>query len=99
MLQNWPRFHERAREKRRRYFGGEMSAHHYFKDFFYCDSGMIPWILVIQMMADQDKSLSELVNQYMTAFPASGEINTAVEDPEGVDSKKLNLAIKTPRKP
>ena len=68
-------------------YGGEMSAHHYFKDFFYCDSGMIPWILVIQMMADQDKSLSELVNQYMTAFPASGEINTAVEDPEGLIQK------------
>ena len=63
-------------------YGGEMSAHHYFKDFFYCDSGMIPWILVIQMMADQGKALSELVNQYMTAFPASGEINTVVEDPE-----------------
>ena len=68
-------------------YGGEMSAHHYFKDFFYCDSGMIPWILVIQMMADQDKSLSELVNQYMTAFPASGEINTTVEDPEGLIQK------------
>ena len=68
-------------------YGGEMSAHHYFKDFFYCDSGMIPWILVIQMMADQDKSLSELVNQYMTAFPASGEINTAVEDPEELIQK------------
>ena len=63
-------------------YGGEMSAHHYFKDFFYCDSGMIPWILVIQMMAEQGKALSELVNQYMTAFPASGEINTVVEDPE-----------------
>ena len=65
-------------------YGGEMSAHHYFKDFFYCDSGMIPWILVIQMMADQGKALSELVNQYMTAFPVSGEINTVVEDPEGL---------------
>ena len=64
-----------------------MSAHHYFKDFFYCDSGMIPWILVVQMMADQDKPLSELVNQYMTASPASGEINTAVEDPEGLIQK------------
>ena len=65
-------------------YGGEMSAHHYFKDFFYCDSGMIPWLLVIQMMANQGKSLSDLVNKYMTAFPASGEINTVVEDPEGL---------------
>ena len=65
-------------------YGGEMSAHHYFKDFFYCDSGMIPWLLVIQMMANQGKSFSDLVNKYMTAFPASGEINTVVEDPEGL---------------
>ena len=65
-------------------YGGEMSAHHYFKDFFYCDSGMIPWLLVIQMMAKQGKSLSELVDQYMIAFPASGEINTVVEDPESL---------------
>ena len=65
-------------------YGGEMSAHHYFKDFFYCDSGMIPWLLVIQMMANQGKSLSDLVNKYMTAFPASGEINTVVKDPEGL---------------
>ena len=65
-------------------YGGEMSAHHYFKDFFYCDSGMIPWLLVIQMMANKGKSLSDLVNKYMTAFPASGEINTVVKDPEGL---------------
>ncbi len=63
-------------------YGGEMSAHHYFKDFFYCDSGMIPWLLVVQMMAKQGKSLSDLVDQYMTAFPASGEINKVVEDPD-----------------
>ena len=63
-------------------YGGEMSAHHYFKDFFYCDSGMIPWLLVIQMMAKQGKSLSDLVEQFMEAFPASGEINMVVKDPE-----------------
>ena len=63
-------------------YGGEMSAHHYFKDFFYCDSGMIPWLLVIQMMAKQGKSLSDLVDQFMVAFPASGEINIVVKDPE-----------------
>ena len=68
-------------------YGGEMSAHHYFKDFFYCDSGMIPWLLVIQMMTNQGMSLSELVNQYMNAFPASGEINAVVEDPEGLINK------------
>ena len=77
-------------------YGGEMSAHHYFKDFFYCDSGMIPWLLVIQMMANQGKSLSDLVNQYMTAFPASGEINTVVEDPKGLIKKIKSYYQKLP---
>ena len=77
-------------------YGGEMSAHHYFKDFFYCDSGMIPWLLIIQMMANQGKSLSDLVNQYMTAFPASGEINTVVEDPKGLIKKIKSYYQKLP---
>jgi len=62
-------------------YGGEMSAHHYFKDFFYCDSGMIPWLLVVELMAKLDKPLSQLVNQYMSSFPASGEINSKVNEP------------------
>ena len=63
-------------------YGGEMSAHHYFKDFFYCDSGMIPWLLVVQMMASQARPLSDLVGKYMESFPASGEINKVVNDPD-----------------
>ncbi len=59
-------------------YGGEMSAHHYFRDFAYCDSGMIPWLLVIELMSKSGKSLSELVNERMAAFPASGEINTEI---------------------
>jgi phosphomannomutase len=58
-----------------------MSAHHYFRDFFYCDSGMVPWLLVVGLMSSQGKRLSELVNESMAAYPASGEINRNVEDP------------------
>ncbi|MDO5652027.1 MAG: phosphomannomutase CpsG, partial [Moraxella sp.] len=56
-------------------YGGEMSAHHYFRDFCYCDSGMIPWLLVIELLSTTGKSLSELVNDYITSFPSSGELN------------------------
>jgi len=61
-------------------YGGEMSAHHYFRDFFYCDSGMIPWLLVAQLVSTIGKKLSELVNDRMKLFPASGEINRKVAD-------------------
>ena len=61
-------------------YGGEMSAHHYFRDFFYCDSGMIPWLLVAQLVSTSGKKLSELVNDRMRLFPASGEINRRVAD-------------------
>jgi phosphomannomutase len=61
-------------------YGGEMSAHHYFRDFFYCDSGMIPWLLVAQLVATGDATLSELVDDRMEKFPASGEINRKVSD-------------------
>lgn len=62
-------------------YGGEMSAHHYFRDFFYCDSGMIPWLLVVGLMSKSGKKLSELVDERMKAFPASGEINREIENP------------------
>jgi phosphomannomutase len=62
-------------------YGGEMSAHHYFRDFFYCDSGMVPWLLVIELMSKQDKTLAELVDERMAAFPASGEINNTIAEP------------------
>jgi len=71
---------ERMREEDAIY-GGEMSAHHYFRDFSYCDSGMIPWLLVIQLMSNSGKKLSELVDERMAAYPASGEINQKIEDP------------------
>jgi len=65
-------------------YGGEMSAHHYFRDFAYCDSGMIPWLLVAEMVCRSGKSLSQLVDDRMKAYPCSGEINTQVADPEAL---------------
>lgn len=61
-------------------YGGEMSAHHYFRDFAYCDSGMIPWLLVAELMCRTGKPLSELVAERMAAYPVSGEINRTVDD-------------------
>lgn len=61
-------------------YGGEMSAHHYFKDFAYCDSGMIPWLLVVETLCRTGKPLSALVEERMAKFPCSGEINRRVED-------------------
>jgi phosphomannomutase len=56
-------------------YGGEMSAHHYFRNFAYCDSGMIPWLLVLQVMVERGLPLSALVDERMKLYPASGEIN------------------------
>ncbi len=64
-------------------YGGEMSGHHYFRDFNYCDSGMIPWLLVWQLMSKTGRPLSELVAERMALFPVSGEINRTVSDPDG----------------
>lgn len=61
-------------------YGGEMSAHHYFKDFAYCDSGMIPWLLVVMLLSETKKPLSTLVGEMITQFPCSGEINFKVKD-------------------
>jgi phosphomannomutase len=63
-------------------YGGEMSAHHYFRDFAYCDSGMLPWLLVAELISSTGKPLSELVAQRIAAFPSSGEINCLLEDPD-----------------
>ncbi len=62
-------------------YGGEMSAHHYFRDFSYCDSGMIPWLLVAELMCKRGLSLSQLVDDRMRLFPVSGEINRRLQDP------------------
>ena len=61
-------------------YGGEMSAHHYFRNFAYCDSGMISWLLVTQFLSDSGKTLAECVDDRIRAFPCSGEINSRVDD-------------------
>lgn len=65
-------------------YGGEMSAHHYFKDFGYCDSGMIPWLLVTSLLSSAGVGFSSLVEARKAAFPVSGEINNRVEDADRI---------------
>ena len=64
-------------------YGGEMSAHHYFRRFAYCDSGMIPWLLVAQIISESGKPLSKLVGERIALFPVSGELNYRVPDAGG----------------
>ncbi len=68
-------------------YGGEMSAHHYFRDFAYCDSGMIPWLLAISVLSDTQQSLSSLVEDMIAKFPCSGEINFKVKDTQDTIQK------------
>ena len=68
-------------------YGGEMSAHHYFRDFAYCDSGMIPWLLAITVLSETQQSLSSLVEEMIAKFPCSGEINFKVADTQATIQK------------
>lgn len=61
-------------------YGGEMSAHHYFREFAYCDSGMIPWLLIAERISVTKVGLADMLAERIAAFPCSGEINFAVED-------------------
>lgn len=63
-------------------YGGEMSAHHYFRDFAYCDSGMIPWLLVLELLQQSGRKLSELLAERLDMYPCSGEINSKVASTE-----------------
>jgi len=64
-------------------YGGEMSAHHYFRDNAYSDSGMIPFLLILQLMSEEKKTLAQLVDEMIAAYPCSGEINSTISDPAG----------------
>lgn len=68
-------------------YGGEMSAHHYFRDFSYCDSGMIPWLLAISVLSETQQTLSSLVEDMIEKFPCSGEINFKVTDTQATIQK------------
>ncbi len=70
-------------------YGGEMSAHHYFRDFAYCDSGMIPWLLIADLMSSTGQSLADMVEERMRAFPCSGEINFTVSDAAAATSRVM----------
>ncbi|MCC5794578.1 MAG: phosphomannomutase [Chromatiales bacterium] len=70
-------------------YGGEMSAHHYFREFFYCDSGMIPWLMVGELLSASEDPLSSLVGPAMAQFPCSGEINLAVDDTDGAATRLI----------
>jgi len=59
-------------------YGGEMSAHHYFKQHWYCDSGMIPFLLVAKLVSQAGRSLGDLVGEMIARYPCSGEINTEI---------------------
>ena len=70
-------------------YGGEISAHHYFRDFAFCDSGMIPWILIAELVSRSDKPLRDLVRDRTSKFPSSGEINFTIKDVNNAFSKVL----------
>jgi phosphomannomutase len=63
-------------------YGGEMSAHHYFKEFSYCDSGMIPWLQIVEAVCEEARPLSEMVEERIARYPVSGEINLTLKEPE-----------------
>ncbi|EAS44613.1 phosphomannomutase [Photobacterium profundum] len=72
-------------------YGGEMSAHHYFRDFAYCDSGMIPWLLVAELLSVKGVKLSEMVKARIEAYPSSGEINLKLADPQAAIQRVLDM--------
>ena len=82
-------------------YGGEMSAHHYFRDFFYCDSGMIPWLLTIELLSITGKTLSELVTGYISDYPSSGELNfrlTTHDAPSIISAIEDKFSAQNPKK-
>jgi phosphomannomutase len=82
-------------------YGGEMSAHHYFRRFAYCDSGMIPWLLITQILSEAGVPLSRLVGERIGLFPVSGELNYRVPDAKGTiaafESRYAGTALRVDR--
>ena len=70
-------------------YGGEMSAHHYFREFAYADSGMIPWLLIASLVSSSGRSLGQMVASRVDRFPCSGEINFRVEDAKAAVNRVL----------
>jgi len=84
-------FIKQAMRERGAIYGGEMSAHHYFRDFAYCDSGMIPWLLVAELVSVSGQSLAELVGGSFAAFPSSGEVNFTVDNADQAIERVLSV--------
>ncbi|MFV0299703.1 MAG: phosphomannomutase [Paracoccus sp. (in: a-proteobacteria)] len=82
-------FVKRAMRETGAIYGGEMSAHHYFRDFFFCDSGMIPWLLVVELLSRKGVSLADLLAERMRMFPSSGEINYVLDDPDAAIARVI----------
>ena len=82
-------FIKQAMRTHKAIYGGEMSAHHYFRDFAYCDSGMIPWLLIAELLSSSGKSLNELIVDRYKKFPSSGEQNFNVAEPDQIITKIL----------
>jgi phosphomannomutase len=82
-------------------YGGEMSAHHYFRRFAYCDSGMIPWLLIAQLVSETGTPLSQLVAARMALFPVSGELNYRVPDAKAaiasIEARYAPVALRVDR--
>ncbi|AXC49061.1 phosphomannomutase [Paracoccus suum] len=80
-------------------YGGEMSAHHYFRDFHYADSGMIPWLLVVELLSRKGKTLAEMLDERMRAYPSSGEANFRIADPDAAIARVVDhFASQKPRR-
>ena len=79
MVRTGHSFIKEAMRQHNAVYGGEMSAHHYFRDFGFCDSGMLPWLLTCRLLAEKDQPLSALCEKRMHAYPVSGEINTSIK--------------------
>lgn len=80
-------------------YGGEMSAHHYFRDFSYADSGMIPWLLVVELLSRKRKTLAEMLSERMRLYPSSGEINFRLDDPQAaIDRVVAHYAPQNPKR-
>ena len=84
-------FIKRTMRKNDAVYGGEMSAHHYFRDFAFCDSGMLPWLLIVELMSLTRTPLSKLIEKEKYMFPSSGEVNFELIDPDKAIQKVLDF--------
>ena len=75
-------------------YGGEVSAHHYFRDFAYCDSGMIPWLVVWELLSKSNLSMADLISDRKRKFPSSGELNFSVSNPTKCIKMVKNFFLK-----